>query len=242
VGNPHFGGESGHEEIATGGERGGGAAHGGGKRRQYQQAARGERRAEHGIETRGQAAGGADDDGLGAAEQDAQAFLFHRRVKTADHGAAGVAPVGRLIVGAEDCLAGAVSGAEKSSEWFGEQRGIAEGEEFARSLGSEPHSEPRRPAWMIGGKNRGVHVAMDAAKPAGDEAPSPLIPKSGYPQAGNGQGVAEENARIHPAELTFAQKFPHGECPGCAATESPRPEGRADFSLTSSLFTVKNPG
>jgi len=63
----------------------------------------------HGVE----GAGRANDDGLRAAQEDTQAFLFNRRVEAADDGDARVAQPPGGIVGAEDGVAGGAGGAEE---------------------------------------------------------------------------------------------------------------------------------
>ena len=53
-----------------------------------------------------ESAGGADDDGLGAAQEDAQAFPFHRRVEAADDRAVLGAPALGKVHGFDDFRAG----------------------------------------------------------------------------------------------------------------------------------------
>jgi hypothetical protein len=60
-----------------------------------------------------QTAGGTYNDGLATTQEDAETFLFHRRMKTADDAATGIAPAGGLVVGGEDGLAGATGGTKK---------------------------------------------------------------------------------------------------------------------------------
>ena len=57
-----------------------------------------------------QTAGSTNDDGLTAAQENAETFFFHRRMKTADDAATSIAPAGGLVVGGEDGVAGATGG------------------------------------------------------------------------------------------------------------------------------------
>src|ERR1039458_2836843 len=57
-----------------------------------------------------QTSGSTNDDGLTAAQENAETFFFHRRMKTADDAATSIAPAGGLVVGGEDGVAGATGG------------------------------------------------------------------------------------------------------------------------------------
>ena len=57
-----------------------------------------------------QTAGRTNDDGLTAAQENAETFFFHRRMKTADDAAPGIAPACGLVVGGDDGVAGATGG------------------------------------------------------------------------------------------------------------------------------------
>lgn len=63
-----------------------------------------------------EAPGGADHDGLGAAEEDAEAFFFNGSVKAADHGEIGAAPRLGEIHRFDDSRSGAGGGAEERVE------------------------------------------------------------------------------------------------------------------------------
>jgi hypothetical protein len=72
-----------------------------------------------------QTACGANDDGLTAAQENAETFFFHRGMKTADDAATGITPAGGLVVGGEDGLAGTTGGTKKRGFWQREQVEIA---------------------------------------------------------------------------------------------------------------------
>jgi len=98
-------------------------------------------------------------------------------METSDDSAAGVAPVGGLIVGAEDRFARAAGGAEEGSKGFGEQRRIAEGEELAGCLRTESIGELRRPVRVVGDENVGIHGGHGLNK-----APKSVGASRRYPQ------------------------------------------------------------
>lgn len=98
---------------------------------------------------------------VGVGGDDAETFLFHRGVKTADDTAARVAPLGSLIVGGEDGAAGATGGAEQRCLTQGEKIEIAECGQPWRRACAKTHSELARPT-RIGGVNaiRSIHGAV----------------------------------------------------------------------------------
>jgi hypothetical protein len=73
-----------------------------------------------------EAAGGADDDGGLAAQEDAQTFLLNGRVEAADDGAARVAQLGDAVEGVEAGRAGTFRGTEQRRERLAQRGGAAD--------------------------------------------------------------------------------------------------------------------
>ena len=111
VSKPDFIRQSGDELVAAGGEGGGDTMVASGETGENQETAISQRflpigREEHFFQT----ACGTNDDGLTAAQENAETFFFHRRMKTADDAPTGITPTGGLVVGGEDGVAGATGG------------------------------------------------------------------------------------------------------------------------------------
>ncbi len=123
VSKPDFICQSGDELVAAGGEGGGDTMVASGETGENQETTVGERllpigRKAHVLQT----AGGTDNDGLTSAQKDAETFLLHRRMKTADNAMPFVAPFGSLIIGGEYDFAGATGGTEHRG--FGESEQV----------------------------------------------------------------------------------------------------------------------
>ena len=146
MGEPDFIGERGDELVAAGGEVGGDARDCGREAGEEQHPAAGDGDGLLGGQSLRQAARGAQDDRGIATQEDAEAFLLHRRMEAADDAAAFVAPTGGLVVGAEDGVAGAAGGAEERGLGQGEQFKVAEGVEFSRGGRAQTRGNPKRPA------------------------------------------------------------------------------------------------
>jgi hypothetical protein len=128
VSKPDFICQSGDELVAAGGKGGGDTAVASGETGENQETTVGERllpvgRKAHVLKT----AGGTDNDGLASAQKDAETFLFHRRMKTADNAAPIVAPLGGLVVSAQDGIARTAGRAKKPGFLQREQIQIANG-------------------------------------------------------------------------------------------------------------------
>jgi hypothetical protein len=114
VGDEDGVGEGGDEGVAGSGEVAGDAALVGWEGREEKQATIGEWLFPGGWEAHAvDGAGGADDERLGAAEEEVEGFALHRGVEAADDDAAGVAEGADEVVGLEDEAAGACGGAEE---------------------------------------------------------------------------------------------------------------------------------
>lgn len=114
MGDEEFGGDGGYEAVALFGEGGGDAFvfrfEGG----EDEEAAGFEGGAEFGFEAHSDdGASGDPDDGLLATEEDAQTLPFHRRVESADYGAALVTHGRDRVEGLEDHSTGALRGTEE---------------------------------------------------------------------------------------------------------------------------------
>ena len=84
----------------------------------------------------GMARAGADDNGGVAAQEDAEAFLFNGGMEAADDAVTGVAPLGGLVVGAENHAAGASGGAEQRRDGLGQKVQVAESCQLRRGVGA----------------------------------------------------------------------------------------------------------
>lgn len=113
VGKVSLVGEGGDELVAAMGQVGGNAGFGVGKGGEDEQPAVGQRLSPFRQDALGQRSRRADDDGLLAAKQDSEAFLFNGRVKAADDATSGVAPIRRLVVGREDGAARTAGGTKE---------------------------------------------------------------------------------------------------------------------------------
>jgi len=113
VGEPGFIGEGGDEFVAAAGEVGGDAGFGFGEGGEEEQASGIEGGLPFGRDALGQRSRGAEDDGLRAAQEDAETFLFHRRMEAADDAPARITPVRGLVVVPQDGAAGTAGGAEE---------------------------------------------------------------------------------------------------------------------------------
>lgn len=120
-------GQGGDELIAASGEHGGDSVGRGGERRQNQQATGSQGLFQVGRYTLAQGAGRANYDGLRAAQEDLQTFLFDRRMEAADDAASGVSPFRGLIVSRKDDFARAMGGTEQCGFGQGKQVEVAEG-------------------------------------------------------------------------------------------------------------------
>ena len=104
--------EGGDELVAAGGEFGGDARGRGGEGGQDQKSTG----SQGFFPVRGhnlrQRAGGTNDNGLRAAQENMETLFFNRRVEAADDAAPGIPPLGGLVVGGEDYAAGAFGGTE----------------------------------------------------------------------------------------------------------------------------------
>jgi hypothetical protein len=110
MGEPVFVTERGGDQVAADGESGGNTAVTGRKTRKDQQPAFVQRSTPLGGHSQFfNATRETYDDRRFSAQQDAEAFLFDGRMKTADDAPAGIAPVRGLIVGAENGIARAAS-------------------------------------------------------------------------------------------------------------------------------------
>jgi len=136
VGEAGFVGEGGDEFVTAAGEVGGDAGFGFGKGREEKQATS----SEGGLPLRrnafGQGSRRAEDDGLGAAQEDAETFPLHRRVEAADDAAAIVAPMRGLVVSAKDGATWTAGGTKERGLRLGEQFEIPEGGQSGWSLTS----------------------------------------------------------------------------------------------------------
>ena len=146
VREPDFIGERGDEFVPARGQGAGDAMFVSGDAGQDQQPAIGQRflpvrRETHFFQT----AGGTDDDGLVAAQENAETFFFHRRMKTADNAATGIAPAGGLVVGGEDGLAGATGGTKQRSLGQCEQVEIAQSGQLRPRAGGQTRGIRRLP-------------------------------------------------------------------------------------------------
>ena len=121
VDEPDFVGEGSDEVVAAGGEVGGHSGQVGRKDGDDEHPSGGQWGFPLWRDSLGHATGRTDDDRRSSSKENAQAFLFHRRMESPDDAAPGVAPTGDLIVSPEDCAAGASGGAEESGFWCREQ-------------------------------------------------------------------------------------------------------------------------
>ena len=96
VGEADFVGEGSDQSVAAGGEFGGDALFGGGETGEEEQASGIEGGLPVGWDAFGHGSRGAEDDGLPAAQEDAETFLLHGRMEAADDAPAFVAPACRL--------------------------------------------------------------------------------------------------------------------------------------------------
>ena len=157
VGEPDFVGEGGDDLVAAGGEFGGDAGGGLGEAGEDEQASVGQRLPPFGGDASGQGAGGAEDDGWRAAQQDAQALVLHRRMEAADDAVSGVAPTGGLVVGRQDDMAGAAGGAEEPGLGQGQQVEVAEGGQLGGCSVAQPLAQARRITGVSGSQYEGRH-------------------------------------------------------------------------------------
>jgi hypothetical protein len=168
VGEPDFVGESSDEFVAAGGKFGGGALLGSGETGENQKATACQGRFPVGRQTQIlQAAGRADDDGLRAAKEDAETLFFHRRMEAADHTPPGVAPMGRLIIGGEDCAARTPGGAEEGDARLREQVEIAEGGDVRRRTGTQTFAQARWITSVSDLEHDGRHGRLRVPAPLG---------------------------------------------------------------------------
>ena len=127
VGDEDAVGDGGDEGVALGGETGGGAALVVGEGGKDEEAAHGKRSLPRGGEAHGgDAAGGADDDGLGAAKKEVEALALHRGVEAADNGNPSVAEGAGKVVGAKNQVAGALDRAEEGEQGSGQDGLVAD--------------------------------------------------------------------------------------------------------------------
>jgi len=128
VGKPDFIGQRRDELIAAGGEGGGDTTIPCAETGKDQETTVGQwllpvARKAHCLKT----PGGTDNDGLTSTQEDAQAFLLHWRMKTADNAMPFVAPLSGLVVSAQDGIARTAGRAKKPSFRQREQIQIANG-------------------------------------------------------------------------------------------------------------------
>ena len=135
--------------FSWGGEVGGDAAFGLGEDGEDQQAAVGERL----FPIRGnafrQAPGGTDDDGWLAAQENAKALLFDRGVEAADDAVAGIAPLGGLVVGAEDEFARTTGGAEQGRRGLRQKVEVTERSQLGRGVGAQTLAQADRVTGIV---------------------------------------------------------------------------------------------
>jgi len=92
---------------------------------------------------------GTEDDGLAPAQQDAETFSFHRRMKTADNAAPGVPPAGRLVVAAQNRLTGTTGRAEQRRLGTVERREAAQGGQVGRHRAARKLQQACRVARVV---------------------------------------------------------------------------------------------
>ena len=157
VGEAGFVGEGGDEGVAAGGEFGGHALFGGGEAGEDEQAAFGQR----GLPFCGNAfwhgAGRADDDRLRAAQKDAQAFLLHGRMETANDAAPIIPPTGGLVVGGQNDVAGTAGGTKERGFGQGQQTQISQGSQGGGSSRAQPLTQGRGVAGIGDLEHAGIH-------------------------------------------------------------------------------------
>lgn len=166
VGEPDFVCKGGNKFVATGGEFCGDALFCSCETGKEQQAPAGQRLPPLRRNALRQRAGGANDDRLRSAQEDAKTFLLHRRMKTTDDAAACIAQTGGLIVGVEYGLAGTARGAEERGLGQGEQVEIAKCGDLSRRIVAQTLAQTRRITGVTGVDYSRCHSAsVTAARP-----------------------------------------------------------------------------
>ena len=138
--------------VAPGSEVGGDAVFGSRERGEYQEPTGSHWLFPIGWNASGQRAGGTDNNGLYAAQENAQTFLFNRRMKSADDTLPGVAPLGSLIVGGKNNVTRTPGRAEESRFRQCKQIEVAEGGQLRGSFLSQTLRETCRVS-QIAGRN-----------------------------------------------------------------------------------------